>query len=75
MIEAALGLLVLGGVVFVVGVRLGIMLGTRLDRAVARHLDPDGAAAGAVDPVAVGDPNGPPIDGETVRGVDEASRS
>lgn len=75
MIEAALGLLVLGGVVFVVGLRLGIILGTRLDRAVARHLDPDDAAAAAGDPAVIGDPKEPPSDGEAVRADDEGSAS
>lgn len=44
MIEAVVVLLALAAVVFVVGIRLGIMLGTRLDRLVASPASDDGGA-------------------------------
>ncbi len=44
MIEAAAALLALAAVVFVVGVRLGIILGARLDRLVASPTSDDGGA-------------------------------
>lgn len=75
MIEAVLALLVLAVAVFVGGVQLGMMLGTRLDRVVTRRLGPDDDGSDADDTAPkIAGPDGPPPEAELAGADGEGSR-